>query len=183
MKPGVWIASVLALLSGLAGWVVTDRLEANNEFCVACHLETDTLLHETKMDEFLAQPAVNLAALHAASEDGFLCIDCHGGASFVNKALVKTVAARDLLMYVIGRFGEPDSMEHPLWDEDCSRCHASFEALRPDDYHAIELHNLPGFEFRCVSCHLAHATGGSVDFGFLEQSHVLSVCRNCHEEY
>jgi hypothetical protein len=183
VKRGVWITSALAVLTGPTGWILTDRLESSNGFCTSCHLEPEVPLHEEKMGRFTGSPAADLASRHRVSDDGFLCVDCHAGASWPNRARVKAVAARDALMYMLGRFEEPASMQHPLWDEDCSRCHAQYKVRRSDDYHAFFAHNLPNFEFRCVSCHRAHPSDGSPEFGFLERDLVLGICRKCHEEY
>ena len=170
------------LIAAPLGWQVTDVIESQNDFCMSCHLHPDTPLHETKMIEFTAHPAVNLASVHFVADDAFRCIDCHGGASFRNRLRVKFVAARDVAMYLAGRFVEPDSMEHPLWDEDCTQCHASYEARRSDDFHALDDHNLPDFAFRCVECHTSHPTGSSPAFVFLNRSRVLETCEICHEE-
>ena len=102
--------------------------------------------------------------------------------SFANRLRVKTVAARDALLYLLGSFEEPDSMEYPLWDEDCVQCHETYEPERSDDFHAFEDHNLPNFPYRCVDCHQVHANEGVARFDFLEPDRVRRVCRDCHEE-
>ncbi len=73
-------------------------------------------------------------------------------------------------------------MEYPLWDEDCVQCHGAYETGRSDDFHAVDLHNLPDFFYRCVDCHQAHPTSGAAQFGFLEPGRVRQACRDCHEE-
>jgi hypothetical protein len=181
---GIWIAATVSALSAPLGWVVTDRLEQNNEFCVACHLDATTPLHERKMRDSHALPAVNLVSAHYAAEADFLCIDCHGGASLVNRLRVKTVAARDAGRWLIGWFEEPTSMRHPLWDEDCVQCHRGYQARRPDDFHAISDHNIVDFAHRCVDCHRSHPTEGVTrEFNYLDRDATLPVCRNCHEEF
>jgi predicted CXXCH cytochrome family protein len=74
-------------------------------------------------------------------------------------------------------------MEFPLWNEDCVQCHPSYEPERADAFHAIDVHNLPGFEFDCVQCHRAHPTGREASLDYLASDDVLPVCRNCHEEF
>lgn len=182
MRRVLAIAAALGALGAPIGWWTTGHLESDNEFCVSCHLDAGTPLHRAKMREGMATPPVNLASLHFEADPDFLCIACHGGASFVNRLRVKSVAAGDALAYVLGRFEEPSSMEHPLWDEDCAQCHATYEPERDDDFHAIDDHNLPGFAHRCVGCHRVHSTRGEARFGFLESGHVRSACRDCHEE-
>ncbi len=176
------IAIVVGAVSGSVAWVTTDQLESSNEFCVSCHVDPRTPLHERKMREQMATPPVNLASLHYEVDNDFRCIQCHGGASFANRVRVKAVAARDALAYILGRFEEPTSMEYPLWDEDCVQCHATYETGRSDDFHAVDLHNLPDFFYRCVDCHQAHPTDGAAQFDFLEPGRVRQACRDCHEE-
>jgi hypothetical protein len=177
-------AAALCALGAVGGWTVTDALESDNRFCVSCHLASGQPLHQRKLDEFARTDAVNLVSAHYAAEGGFRCIDCHGGASLANRLRVKTVAARDAALYVLGRFDEPEAMDHPLWDEDCVQCHGRFEPARADDYHAIADHNVVDFAYRCVECHRSHPSrGASPAFAFLDRDVVLPVCRNCHEEF
>ena len=183
MRRGVWIALLAALTSAPAGWLISDQLEAQNEFCTSCHLDAATPLHEKKMSEFLREPGASLVAVHRAAQDDFRCIDCHGGASFANQLRVKSVAARDAFFYLLGRFEEPQQMEHPLWNEDCAKCHASYSSARDDAFHAIGVHNLPDFGYDCVQCHQAHPTGRKASLDFLETEPLITVCRNCHEEF
>ena len=182
MRREFGIVIVIGALSGPIGWVTTDHLESNNEFCVDCHLDERTPLHEAKMNDLMTIPPINLASVHYEADREFLCIQCHGGVSFANRLRVKTVAARDALVYLLGSFEEPDSMEYPLWDEDCVRCHETYEPGRSDDFHAFEDHNLPNFFYRCVDCHRVHANEGVARFDFLEPDRVRRVCRDCHEE-
>ena len=184
MRRAILILALGGVLSAPVGWGVTDYLERDNRFCGACHLPDGSQLHAGKLSTFAVRDApTNLAAAHAAAESGFRCIDCHGGASFPNKLRVKTVAARDAALWVIGRFGEPERMNHPLWDEDCRQCHGSYRSRRDDDFHAIADHNGFDFAYRCVECHLSHPSDGEAAFAFLAREQVLPVCRNCHEEF
>ena len=175
------IGAALGVFSASVGWVVTDRLEQHNEFCVACHLDGETPLHRAKGEDLRSRPARTLAAAHVMGEAEFRCIDCHGGASFVGKLRVKAVAARDAASYLLGRFGEPDHMRHPLWDEDCVRCHATYRAERDDAFHAIGVHNT-ALPYACVACHTGHPEGPP-GLHFLRRETALPVCRNCHEEF
>ena len=145
------MVGLLGVAGAPVGWAVSDRFESDNEFCVACHLDSGRRLHDRKMRGFEADPAVTLASLHALED--VRCIDCHGGASFPNKLRVKAVAARDAVRYFLGTFEEPSAMAHPLWDEDCIQCHAAYESSRDDDFHAFEAHNVGGFAYSCVACH------------------------------
>ena len=181
---GALAVLLVALVAAPAGWLATDALEQDNDFCVACHLDPDTPLHRDKAADFVAAPPASLVAAHHAADAEFRCIDCHGGASFLNRARVKAVAARDSIKWAIGRFEEPRKMHHPLWDEDCRQCHESYSSTRDDDFHAISDHNLFDFDYRCVECHSSHVRqGASPELSFLSEAVVLPICRNCHEEF
>jgi len=190
---GVLACGGLALgLAGAAGWWVTDLLERDNDFCTACHLTPTRRLHQGLRDDFEARPATSLAAAHAAAgpparpEGGFRCIDCHGGASWVGRARVKALAARDAFWYVVGRFEEPEGMRWPLWDEDCRKCHVRFERAAdtadPPDFHALPVHNVD-LPVRCVECHLAHDRGGNPEAWFLAADPLRAQCARCHSEF
>jgi nitrate/TMAO reductase-like tetraheme cytochrome c subunit len=170
----------MALVAAPLGWAISDRLESDNDFCISCHLDGRPL-HEQKMRQFASTPPVSLAAAHAAASPGFRCIDCHGGTSIVGRVRVKAVAARDALRYLLADFGEPETMRHPLWDEDCSGCHPSYEPERDDDFHAIPDHNT-ALPHACVECHTAHPTGRA-ELHYQSREVVLPICRNCHEEF
>lgn len=193
-------ASVVAaaLVLGPTGWLVTDALESENDFCTACHLEPGVPLHKTIRANFDARPNVNLAGLHASvgaeAEPGaanarareFRCIDCHGGVGLVGKVRAKVLAAKDAFWYVVGHFEEPERMSSPLVEEDCRQCHPSFapparDAANPA-FHALGLHNVE-LGVLCVECHVTHGTGGLEDLYYLRPSHVRTQCARCHSEY
>ena len=74
-----------------AGMVVTDALERDNTFCTSCHL------HEEKFSQFhpVQEQRITLAAAHNMAGDlNVKCIDCHIGATFTDKVVIKAVAAR-----------------------------------------------------------------------------------------
>jgi hypothetical protein len=168
------------------GWVVSERLEARNEFCITCHLDPDTPLHIDKFESFRAEVPGSLVAAHwaARSSSGgeFGCSECHRGASLANRMRVKAVAARDTLKWVAGAFGEPDHMAFPLWDEDCVQCHETYAPQRADSFHAFPSHNV-ALPYSCVECHRSHTNGGSADLYYLDREIVLPTCRSCHKEF
>ena len=171
--------------------MLSDRLEQDNDFCNACHLTPTKPLHEGIRQAFDARPAVNLASAHALAgnekrEDrSFRCIDCHGGASLVGRVRVKALAAKDAFWYVTGDFEEPTAMHSPLWNEDCTKCHAAFE---PEDaggaqpFHAVPVHNTK-FPVACVDCHSSHETGGNTQAYFLDAARLQPLCARCHSEF
>ena len=175
------------------GWIATDRLEARNEFCNACHLPSGVPLHREIRDDFIALPAPTLAAAHAAAgnakhaDGAFRCSDCHAGASFVGRVRVKALAAKDALVWATGRFEEPTGMRWPLWDEDCSRCHAEFaaparEAWQSAAFHELAVHNVE-LGVNCVECHAAHERNAPEADYFLDVVRVRAQCARCHPEF
>ena len=186
-------AMATALVGAPIGWTVSDRLEQDNDFCNACHLEPDVPLHVEIRRDFDARPPRTLAALHAGSRletraDGaFRCIDCHGGASAMGRARVKALAALDAFRYVTGRFQEPDGMAWPLWDEDCTKCHDRFDETPSDPWSSPRFHELPVHNVElgvaCVECHTSHDEGGNAEAFFLDARRVRSRCALCHSQY
>lgn len=186
-------ACVGGALAAPTGWLVTDRLEQDDDFCNACHLEPGLPLHLEIRRGFDARPPASLAGRHAAAgnrarEDaGFRCIDCHGGVSLAGRLRVKALAAKDAFWYGVGRFDEPSAMRWPLWDEDCTRCHARFDEERPRSwetprFHQLAVHNVE-LGVACVECHEAHETGGAADVFFLRPACVRLQCARCHTEF
>jgi len=190
---GALAAAVLGASLAAAGWAVSDHLEQDNDFCNACHLSEEMPLHLEIRRDFDARPAASLAGAHAAAgaahrDDGALrCIDCHGGTSLAGRVRVKALAAKDAFFYGIGRFEEPQAMRWPLWDEDCRKCHASFEERRPESwrspgFHELAVHNAE-LGVGCVECHRVHETGGDPDVHFLDTGAVRAQCARCHSQF
>ena len=193
-RPRELVAIALAAGVVLApiGWGVSDFVEQDNDFCNACHLEPGIPLHTETRRNFDAVPAVDLASVHrsvevATREDSaFRCIDCHGGTSWSGRARVKALAAKDAFWYLAGRFEEPDGMAWPLWDEDCRKCHASFDTAASAEwetprFHELAVHNAD-LGLDCVECHRVHDRGGNPDAHFLHADRVQTQCARCHSE-
>lgn len=179
----------------VAGWVGSDRLEQNNAFCNACHLDgwiSGTPLHTRHRDGFAERPPTTLAGSHAASlvdareggDAAFRCFDCHGGVGFLGNAKVKALAAKDAFFWVVGAFDEPEGMHWPLGDADCRQCHASFETkageFEDPAFHDLGVHNVD-LGVDCVECHLAHDASGDPEQWFVSAAHVRAQCARCHE--
>src|SRR5262249_16302004 len=113
------IALSLALTASLAvgslGFLVTDRLEHDNAFCVACHL------HTTKMADFEGHSGA-LSTL-ATAHNGGTCIACHGGATLTDKLAIKALAARDTVVYLLGHATEPTQLRYDIGSRACLVCH------------------------------------------------------------
>jgi hypothetical protein len=185
--------AVAAIVCVPLGWTVSDRLEQDNDFCNACHLQPGVPLHADIRRDFDAKPAASLAGLHGGSrlesraDSAFRCIDCHGGTDAGGRARVKLLAAKDAFWYVTGRFQEPDGMAWPLWDEDCTKCHDRFDESGGDPWSSPRFHELPVHNVElgvaCVECHTSHAPGGNALAFFLDARRVRSRCALCHSQF
>lgn len=159
------------------GMVVTDALEQRNTFCIACHL------HEQKFADFhpVHDQVRTLAAAHnLPGERNVKCIDCHIGATFGDKLVVKMLAARDTLTYLFGTFTEPTQLHFALGSRTCLKCHPS-GGQNPEQDNAF--HNAPHHRNMpplCYDCHTVHPTS-SVATRFLRQVAVKPHCDQCHQ--
>ena len=193
MKPRHAVLAALGMLvAAPVGWFGSDAIERRNDTCTACHVDNVPLHLEIRRD-FDGRPPVSLAGLHAArvplvrSEDPTMrCFDCHGGTSFLGRVRVKYLAVRDGLIWLAGQGAEPTHMDFPLWDEDCSHCHAEYhprqEGYGPPPFHEIAVHNT-GIDIGCVECHSAHSRDVDANYHFLNVQHVKTRCAHCHSEF
>lgn len=190
--------AALFLVISAVGWFGSDALEANNDFCNACHLPNGDVLHGELRAGFDATPPRTLSGLHQVAgvslgdgaggeKRGFRCIDCHGGVGFVGRAKVKALAAKDALVWLSGDFEEPDHMNYPLGEEDCRQCHESFDPARDEQdaalrFHALAVHNAD-LGVTCVECHTAHDGGADAQLFFMDAKRVREQCSRCHSEF
>ena len=190
------IALAAASVAAPAGWIVTDQMEQDNDFCTSCHVSADVPLHIDLSHAFAAPEPVNLSAVHGASRvesrgagvgAEFRCIDCHGGTSLVGRARVKALAAKDAFWYTVGFFEEPTQMHQPLWDEDCKKCHGTFDEsevgqFESPRFHQLAVHNVE-LGVDCVECHQMHTPGGDPNAYFLRAAWVRGRCAVCHSQF
>ena len=172
-----WLGAALSLgfVSFVASVKVTDHLEQDNRFCIACHL------HKEIFDNFLAStPLVTMAGAHQHKGE-IKCIDCHIGATVADKLIVKGIAGWDTVRYFLGDFKEPDHLEHPLGDRTCLKCHTDGgqSKTRAAAFHNDRNHR--NMRFECITCHQSHPTRDPATL-FLEQTVVRPVCQGCHKE-
>ena len=192
----VAIALTAACFAAPAGWILSDRMEQNNDFCTSCHVSADVPLHIEIRRGFDANPPTTLSGVHGASpvrsrgvgaEAEFRCIDCHGGTSLVGRARVKALAAKDAFQYAIGSFEEPTGMGTALWDEDCTKCHAAFDEREVGEFESSRFHQLAVHNVElgvdCVECHQVHTRGGNPDAFFIRAEWVRRRCALCHSEF
>ena len=187
------LGALAGVVGGPAGWLVTDALERDNDFCNACHLSEGVPLHVDIRNEFDRETPVNLAGVHAGvgvdtrsgSDAAFRCIDCHGGTGLMGRARVKLLAAKDSFWYATGFFEEPHAMAWPLTEADCRKCHGEFQTKASEfeapAFHDIALHNSE-LGVGCVECHLVHEAGDAGHY-FLSAQHTRRQCGRCHSDF
>ncbi len=189
-----WSIGALAIMASVPlGWLATDQLEQDNDFCNACHLTPELPLHLDIRRAFDAAAPVSLAGVHGAAaveareDTAFRCIDCHGGHDFPSRAKVKVLAGIDFFWWLTGHFEEPDHMAWPLEDGDCAKCHTGFDESNYDEwasprFHQLAVHNVE-LGVDCVNCHAVHEGGGNPEGYFLIPDRVRSQCARCHTQY
>ena len=177
---GLPVAGVAAFAAGLA---ITDHLEQDNSFCVACHLSEDQPLHQEKYETFFpieGSVTTLAAAHHGGSGTTFKCVDCHNGATFTDKLQIKAQAARDAVAYLLGDFEEPDRMRFSLGNRLCLACHfTEGEPVKTEKpFHAASHHRqMPQL---CTDCHKVHPRA-SAERRFLIREVVKPLCDECHQ--
>jgi nitrate/TMAO reductase-like tetraheme cytochrome c subunit len=171
-----WAGGLLALglVSFVASVEVTDHLEEDNRFCIACHLHEDIFKNFTTD----TPQVVTLAGAHFRKGE-VKCIDCHIGATFSDKIVIKAIAGWDTMQYFLGNFQEPDHLRFPLRDPTCLKCHrdGGQSQTRSGAFHNYSTHR--DMRFECVVCHQSHPVRDASTF-FLDQAIVQPVCQECH---
>lgn len=189
----VLVLGVVLMGAGPAGWVATDVLERDNDFCNACHIEGDVPLHIDIRRELDTRPPTSLAARHAQAAPGWRpadpvmrCFDCHSGTGVIGRARIKAVAARDLGIWLLGRAEEPHQLSVAIVDRDCTKCHDRFStqaSTRPrPPFHSLPIHARE-VGVACVGCHPVHESEVDPDFHFLAVARVQAECARCHRDF
>lgn len=187
---GIGLGPALGIGGFTAGALITDRLEQDNRFCIACHAPklirvgeiTYSRLHEKIYREF--QPAdgraSNLAAGHNLKPQ-VKCIDCHIGAGSRDYLIIKGIAARDAAKYLVGRYREPEGLTYALGERTCLKCHpdGGQNLKNPKTFHNAPYHRDP--RNACSDCHRSHDEAPA-ESGFLQQVLVKPRCDSCHLE-
>ncbi|GIX49213.1 MAG: hypothetical protein KatS3mg131_3424 [Candidatus Tectimicrobiota bacterium] len=169
---------LLGLTAFGGGVVVTDRLEQNNRFCISCHL------HQQKYREYhpVQGERLTLAAAHnLEGERHVKCIDCHIGATLVDKVAIKALAARDTVAFFLGAYKEPDHLRYELGNRTCLKCHPT-GGKNPEDKGAF--HNPPyhdNMPLLCYRCHAVHPQAPA-ETGYLRREAVRPLCDACHAQ-
>jgi predicted CXXCH cytochrome family protein len=179
----VWLWAVLLLVafagvSFLAGVEVTDRLEQDDRFCIACHVPRMLQIYETSQP--VQGRAVTLGGTHHIKGQ-VKCIDCHIGATIQDKVIIKAIAAKDTVKYFTGLFQDVEALTYPLGDRTCLKCHADGgqNALDPKAFHNAPYHRDP--RNACSDCHRSHDEAPE-EARFLQRDRIKPLCDSCHME-
>lgn len=191
---GIGLAGAFGIGGFMAGAVITDRLEQDNRFCIACHAPPDAnqdrrirgnriaKLHQEKYDRFYARNGklVSLAGSHNVKRQ-VKCIDCHIGVGSQDYFIIKAIAARDTAKYLVGRYREPEDLTYALGDRTCLKCHpdGGQNLKNPKAFHNAPYHRDP--RNACSDCHRSHDEAPT-ESRFLQQVLVKPRCDSCHLE-
>ena len=174
------LASAAGVGGFAAGAAITDRLEQDNRFCIACH-RPEQPLHAKVYRGFypLDGTLPTLAAAHNAIAQ-VKCIDCRIGADRKDYLIVKAIAAWDTARWVVGAYKDPETLRYPLGDRTCLKCHPD-GGQNPeveDAFHNAPYHRDP--RNACSDCHRSHREAPA-ETRFLERAVVKPLCDECHQ--
>lgn len=179
MRRFLWVVVLLVALcvvSFFAGLEVTDRLEQDDRFCIACHL------HEAIFRTFhsVNGQVMTLAGSHNVQAET-KCIACHIGATIKDKVIIKAIAGRDTIVYLLGAYKEPEALRYPLGDRTCLKCHpdGGQNLQQASAFHNAPYHRDP--RNQCSDCHRSH-TEAPEEATFLPRDTVKPLCDSCHME-
>lgn len=177
---GAGAVSAAGIVGFAAGAAITDRLERDNRFCIACHRPEKPLHAEVyrtfaPVDDHL----VTLAGAHNMRGQG-KCIDCHIGATRRDYAVIKTIAAWDTARWIAGAYQDPETLRYSLGDRTCLKCHpdGGQNPRNPKAFHNAPYHRDP--RNGCSDCHRSHREAPA-EARFLQAAIVKPRCDACHQ--
>ncbi len=161
------------------GFEVTERIKRSAGFCVSCHLDKQTPLHDEKHKDFVRSIPVNLAGAHRKkSIKKFHCNDCHTGHSLPLKLKVTYLETYNTFKQLFGASKEPKHLNVKLMpDDNCRACHSQIVSS-PNSFHGLEQHR-PSVPVQCIECHPSHPEGLK-DYNFIVMERLLEACGKCH---
>ncbi len=164
----------------VAGAAITDRLEQDNRFCIACH-RSERPLHAKVYRSFsrVDGTLLTLAGAHNANAQ-VKCIDCHIGADRKDYLIIKAMAAWDTGRWVVGAYKDPETLRYPLGDRTCLKCHpdGGQNPKREKAFHNAPYHRDP--RNGCSDCHRSHLEAPA-ETRFLQGAIVKARCDQCHQ--
>jgi hypothetical protein len=172
-------ASVAGVVGFAAGAAITDRLEQDNRFCIACH-RPEKPLHANVYGSFYLVDGIllTLAGAHNAQAQ-VKCIDCHIGVTRKDDLIIKAIAAWDTARWVIGAYKDPETLRYPLGDRTCLKCHpdGGQNPKVEKAFHNAPYHRDP--RNSCSHCHRSHLEAPA-ETRFLRGAIVKPLCDQCH---
>lgn len=175
----IGVASASGVVGVATGAVVTDHLEQDNRFCIACH-RPEKPLHARVYESFhpVGGKLITLTGSHNVHAQ-VKCIDCHIGADWKDYLVVKALAAWDTGKWVVGAYKDPEQLRYLLGDRTCLKCHQDGgQNSKKKVFHNAPYHRDP--RNGCVDCHRPHLEAPA-ETGFLQRRVVKPICDQCHQ--
>lgn len=154
-----------------AGAAITDRLEQENRFCLACH-RPERPLHAKVYETFfpVGGTLVTMAGAHNEKAQ----------ADRKDYLIIKAMAAWDTGRWIVGAYTDPETLRYPLGDRTCLKCHpdGGQNPKVEKAFHNAPYHRDP--RNGCSDCHRSHLEA-SAETRFLQQAIVKPRCDECHQ--
>jgi len=179
-KRPAYLAPLLAglMVLAVALYVTGTQLEQHDNFCASCHTQPEDDFYTRSLES----TAQDLAAFHA--QKGVLCIQCHAGKGVFGRFMGLMAGAQDLVAFYSGHYPQPATLEEPMPDSHCTRCHAEvFNKLDFNNHFHVYLRQWQAVDpsaAKCTTCHTTHSTDGPTDQMFLINTTVTQTCQRCH---
>lgn len=181
-KKKLLLILVFLILLGSGSGFTLSQYKRDPAFCVSCHLPNGKPLHEPKYKNFTGYPSVDLASRHAEvvsdPNRSFACATCHTGSNLNEQMEVLRLEIVNTGRYFFGTFQEPEKLDHPMGDPNCTGCHTKITA-HPNGFHSFKAHQ-PTLTVRCIECHTIHSEKGEKSYYFIEPAPLLKNCKRCH---
>lgn len=180
VAPAAGAALGAAVVGFSAGATITDRLEQDNGFCVACH-RPEKPLHAKVYGTLhpVRGAVITLAGAHHVTA-GVKCISCHIGADRTDYLIIKAMAAWDTARWLVGTYRDPETLRYPLGDRTCLKCHpdGGQNPRNEKGFHNAPYHRDP--RNACSACHRSHLEAPA-ETRFLQAALVKPRCDGCHQ--
>ncbi len=174
---------VALVVFGLVIPLTAMQFENHDSFCASCHTEGELTFYNRSLVTPTA--ATDLASFHEAKKAA-RCIDCHTGPGIIGRYGGLMAGSTDLISYFSGHYAQPASLEEPMPDANCTKCHA--DVLTKQDFNNHFHFFLsrwqsmdPQNAAHCADCHLSHDTANDAGAVFLNQNATVTICQKCHQ--
>jgi NapC/NirT cytochrome c family, N-terminal region. len=168
-----------AFVLAAAGFITVGQMENHDSFCASCHTQPES----TYFARSTAASSTDLASDHEIKKAGH-CIDCHSGSGTGGRIAAETEGAMNALKFVTHTMVQPATLNNPISDDNCLKCHAEVPLETDFNTHfhiyLAQWQATSATAGTCVSCHTAHTTDGDAQIGFVSQTRAEQVCQDCH---